>query len=273
VAYSAVVGPDGRFEISGVVPGSYRLVAQANIPESRGLDRRPYVVRTGTNIEVRNRDVDGIELPLGPSAEVRGRVFVEDALPSVTATPGEPPRIRLRTAGGEVVGPSTGVPASTTGEFVFSHVPRGTYSVELAEPGDRYLERVRIDDTEAEPNAVEINGPAVLDLLVSPNVARIAGTVVRDDGTPVPGASIVLMPASERRTLDRQVMADAAGRFSIGGLAPGEYRIVAGVDFHDFAYFDPGFRTRVGSWTDVVTVVEGEEAELPLRVVPRGTGR
>ncbi len=273
VAYSAPVGPDGRFQMFDVAPGSYRLVAEASVTESRGPDGRPYAIRTSMNIEVRNH-IDGIEVVLGPAEVVRGRVFTEDALTTVTVMPQEPPGIRLRTAEGDVMGPSTGVPVSPTGEFVFAHVPSGVYNVELVEPGDRYLKRVRIDDAEADPDRVEIDGPAWLDLLVSPNVARIGGTVVRGDGGPVPGASIVLMPVgSERRTLFRQVMADDRGRFEIGGLAPGEYRIVAGVDFAEYAYFDPGLAARVADWTEALTVGEGDEANLSLHAVPKGAGR
>ncbi len=273
VAYSAPVGPDGRFQILDVAPGSYRLVAEASVPESRGPDGRPYAIRTSMNIEVRNH-VDGIDVVLGPADAVHGRVYTEDSLATDTATPREPPGIRLRNVEGDVVGPLRGVTVSDTGEFVFAHVPRGIYNVELVEPGDRYLKRVRVDDVEADPDRVEIAGPARLDLLVSPNVARIEGEVVGGDGGRVPGASIVLTPVgSDRRTRFRQVMADARGRFELGGLAPGTYRIVAGLDFAENAYFDPGFAARTEDRTEALTVGEGDEADVSLRAAPRGAGR
>lgn len=73
--FSGVVVPDGHFEINGVLPGSYRAVIT---DQDGGTWRR---LRPGQTIEVRNADVEGIQLVPEPTGELRGRFRMDDGPP------------------------------------------------------------------------------------------------------------------------------------------------------------------------------------------------
>ena len=82
--------------------------------------------------------------------------------------------------------------------------------------------------------------------LIAQNRGTITGTVVDDQGTPLPGVAVELTGPDTRKTVS-----DARGRFSFGLLAPGAYQI----------------RFRLAGFNDVVqaaTVQAGATARLML---------
>src|SRR5262249_7512639 len=56
---------DGRFEVSGIVPGSYELIASAG------------EAATMVSIELRDKDLEGILVRIAPTTQLRGRVRIE----------------------------------------------------------------------------------------------------------------------------------------------------------------------------------------------------
>ena len=84
--------------------------------------------------------------------------------------------------------------------------------------------------------------------LIAQNRGTITGTVVDDQGTPLPGVAVELTGPDTRKTVS-----DARGRFSFGLLAPGAYQI----------------RFRLAGFNDVVqaaTVQAGATARLTARM-------
>jgi hypothetical protein len=68
----AIVSEKGTFEIRGLRPGWYRLKVGEPPSESR-----PAGEFADKLIEVRDRDVDGLEFVLGPGASISGRIVAE----------------------------------------------------------------------------------------------------------------------------------------------------------------------------------------------------
>ena len=84
--------------------------------------------------------------------------------------------------------------------------------------------------------------------LIAQNRGTITGTVVDDQGTPLPGVAVELTGPDTRKTVS-----DARGRFSFGLLAPGAYQV----------------RFRLAGFNDVVqaaTVQGGATARLTARM-------
>lgn len=75
---------------------------------------------------------------------------------------------------------------------------------------------------------------ARIQVLVSNQAGHISGSVTAG-GASIPGAPIFLLPLSESsmRSLGgiRQFLADANGHFDVGGLPPGDYRVLATFDY------------------------------------------
>jgi hypothetical protein len=58
----------------------------------------------------------------------------------------------------------------------------------------------------------------------------VEGTVVAEDGKAIPGATVAILPDHEhrqRRDLYHFVRADQHGDYSVHGLAPGNYKVLA----------------------------------------------
>jgi len=69
----------------------------------------------------------------------------------------------------------------------------------------------------------------------------VSGSVV-DSTKPVENASVALIPgASDRRDLYKTAITDAAGRFRLTGIAPGDYTLFAWSDVPNSAWLDPEF--------------------------------
>jgi hypothetical protein len=93
-----------------------------------------------------------------------------------------------------------------------------------------YIADVRQGASSVFDTGVTITGeqPSPLQVLIRTDSGTVEGTVTDNARRPVPGASIVLVPPDARRQnrlLYRTATAGADGRFSIRGVAPGNYRI------------------------------------------------
>ena len=112
--------------------------------------------------------------------------------------------------------------------------PDGAYRFEGLPPGPLAL-HVRSPMFVPKDRDVDVAEGATLDVrIVLDSGARIEGEVVTGDGKPVAGAHVGFgraAPGDDQPGLDyygeRSVQSDAAGRFVIGGLEPGDYRLGA----------------------------------------------
>jgi hypothetical protein len=159
------------------------------------------------------------------------------------------------------------------GEFTFDGVPAGRYQVSAEKPG--YTSR-QLPPADANPmtNFFFMTGPRVdlgegeqalgVEVLVH-RVASIAGRIVRPDGTPLPGARVMVGLAAARSLLLLQTdtTSEWDGRYRIEGLPPGDYVVST----------DPGIDPLTGGTPDRtlypgVTEPEGAEVVTLLEGVP-----
>lgn len=263
VGRQAVVSPSekGAFELRGVTPGSYTLLAQAHM---EGAQLRAHQI-----LEVGSSNLDGVDLALRPGVELKGRVRVED---------GARPDVRLGGLTVRLMPDETshfggaGLTTEADGSFTFKNLPEGKYRLLLQLlPQGLYLKTATCGATDILEKGLSIVGeaPAALDVVLSPNPGQVDGTVT-DDDKPAIGATVALIPLSKRFDLYQQGATDQYGRFTIRGVAPGSYQLYAWDSIDYGAWQDSDFLAVYRNQAKAVTVDEKGRVtqDLPLLHAP-----
>jgi hypothetical protein len=230
-----VRGGDGKFEVRGVTPGAYHLIAQSFDGQDRQFARVP--------VDVGTSDVEGIELTLMPSQEVTGTIRVEGEgqvnLASIRLFL-EPKQMMPMMGGGMSV-------TKEDGSFVIRSIVPDTYRIRaMASLNPVYVKSVRLGDQDAIDGEVTI--PAgispVLRVVVSTAGAEVTGIVKGDKDAPVQGATVVLVPDTAKRQrseLFKIGTTDQYGRFTLNAIAPGQYKLFAWDNVEAGEWMDPDF--------------------------------
>lgn len=109
-----------------------------------------------------------------------------------------------------------------------------------------------------------------LDVVVSANGASIAGTVVDGNGQPIANATVVDVPIAEHRTrTDRyqRDTTDESGHFSLRGLNPGRYTVLAFEELQEDVR-QPDFMKSYGTRGEIVQLDEGTRKSIVLKLIP-----
>src|SRR6266705_1337458 len=185
---SIVENPDGSFEITGVLPGSYTLSALWF------EDGRRYQARQA--IEVGNANVENANLTITPGITVPGRIVWDgkasmdrdELLVSIAPTDS-----RISFYG----------PARVMGNsFVLKDVFDGTYRLGVqGQSKDCYVKSLRYGSSDAlQGGFTVLRGiPASLEVTISSRGARVQGAVTDSDHLPVTGVWVVLVPDEAHR--------------------------------------------------------------------------
>jgi len=269
-------GGQANFEFQGVPPGSYVLVAQ-----QPGSVREPKTIWGRTSIEVRDTDLDHVEIVVGPGVDVSGRIRVEG---DTALEPGKDDFSKdLGNMAGVLEPQEASSLASLTpdidnasvkpdGTFIFREVPEGSYRINFFPvPAGFYLKSSGAADVlETGITVGRGHSPPALDLILSPGAGRIDGTVKSDEQS-VPGASVALVPDGKGRgqpNLYRQALTDSLGRFAMRNIVPGDYTLFAWEQMDRGAYFDPEFLGKYEDRGKAVHVEEGGHLSVQLDVIP-----
>jgi protocatechuate 3,4-dioxygenase beta subunit len=248
------VNSDGTFEIQGVVPGTYNLVAFArDVSQQYSAQMR---------FEVGNADVNNLVINLRTSIDVQGRILL-DGQPSQ--------QFRVTQLRVNLV-PSEDLPAignlnaqiAEDGTFVLKNISPLEYRVRLSGlPQGSYLQAGRIGSLDALAAPFAITDPqATLQLQLGFAAGQVQGTVVDGKGNPYIGALATLVPdkARQLRTdLYFSTPTDQYGHFTFNSVPPGTYRVFAWEDIPTGAYQDPVF------------IEKFEDRGKPIRVDPSGS--
>jgi len=211
----AIADDAGRFELSGIAPGRYRLRGRAD----GHADSDALEVKAEAGIEQ-----TGLDLVLLPSATVTGRVVergtgngVAGALVYVSRAEGPMAGFNASdNLGGEPQAPADSVSATTDsdGAFVLDGLNPGTVTVQ-----------VRSRD----------HAPATVANVVAPSEAvtfdisgggDVVGMVLDADGDPEAGAQLMLSGGAGGFGTQRSATADSAGEYAFERLRPGSYNLM-----------------------------------------------
>jgi Carboxypeptidase regulatory-like domain len=266
-------GGQANFEFQGVPPGFYVLVAQ-----QPSTPHEPKTMWGRTSLEVKETNLEHVEVVVGPGADVSGRIRVEgDTAIDLSK------EINHHRMNGILESQEASSLASLTpdidnatvtpdGAFVFREVPEGNYRINFFPvPEGFYLRSSGSSDVlETGINVGRGHSPSAVELVLSPGAGRIDGTVESDEQS-APGASVVLVPDGKGRGQTnnyRQAVTDLLGRFAIRNVSPGDYTLFAWEQIDRGAYFDPEFLGRYEDRGKAVHVEEGGHISVKLDVIP-----
>lgn len=233
------VDAQGRWSFDEVPDGDYTIIVnpvQDESPEARaraaatGARLRGFVERR-MDVSVAGVDITGLTIEVTSGARISGTILVEGGKPL-------PPNVIIFTKDASAQESSFGnrrgaqAQMRRDGTFTLESVPEGTLSV-LASvpPGGKYFTKAVTmsgADLLRDPLAVEDEAEIKdVRITISPDVAQLTGRVLSaEDGKPLPGIGIMLIPADPAMMRIFGVRAYGStnrdGTFMMSG-APGEY--------------------------------------------------
>jgi hypothetical protein len=261
---SADLDAQGSFELRGVVPGAYFLMAQWWENTKFFSTRHP--------IDVSEGDVENIVLELTPSPDLSGQVHVEGrALQSFAEL-----HVTLEPDGGGLMG-WPGGQVHHDGRFTISNVSAGQYQLRVQGAfEDYYVKSARLGGRDILDSGIDASRGAVgpLDVWLSSNGGQVEGVVLNAEEQPAPGSIVALVPEPGRRSQPRfyrDVTTDQYGRFQIKGIAPGDYKLFAWEDVESGAYEDPDFLKAFETLGASLVILEGGHESKQLKLIPSET--
>jgi protocatechuate 3,4-dioxygenase beta subunit len=242
VAYmpQAVTDANGQFVFQRLFSGRYRLQAQKPgfAPLTGRFEERTMDIAAGQSIT-------GLELALQTGAVIAGRVVEASGRPLSGLTVSA-----LRQAAGPdgrtIATTSQMAQTNGAGEFRIASLPEGNYVV-IAAPMPRPPFAPTVSETVLAPtyypgtpdkDAAQViavgSAQTVSGLqfsMVSLPAHQVSGVLVDEAGSPLAGAIVMLMidPKKGGPPTPATGQTDENGRFKIGGIVPGTYRVMTGM--------------------------------------------
>src|SRR5207237_990729 len=103
------------------------------------------------------------------------------------------------------------------------------------------------------------------------SVGSLEGVAVNAKGEPVTGATVVLVPAVDRRVNPaafRTTTSDQQGNFVIRAILVGDYKAFAWEDVEPGAYMDPDYLKDFETRGEAVRVQKGSQNAVAVKVIP-----
>ena len=266
---SADTNLQGEFKVTGLLPGRHRLHARA------GENDNPQMA--SAVVQVTDQDIEGLALVLGAGAEVTGRI-VKDR---------EDSALDWRRTWLEITPESTaarGFFGGTGGRveedltFKFANLYEGAYHLAVRlPPGNHYVSSIRVEGEDLTDRLIELRSNDRLDgvrVHVSSDGARITGVVEENEsGQAVEGATVLVFAAdSQRRGLHsrftKTAQTDQRGRYSLKGLAPGEYLLCAVADHEPGLESDLDYLSSLERDSERIDLSSGQATEESLLALP-----
>lgn len=256
----------GNFELQSVPSGAYVLVARVE-PQTKTSK----MLWGQKAVQVGDSNLSKADVMIGPGVQVSGRIhFDEKANLDLTRM-----TVTLEAEGNASVTalmPDVdGVSVKPDGTFTFTGVPEATYSLNFSSlPPGYYLKSTgAVDVLESGVTVAHNQSPPMLDLTLSPNPAQLTGTVSNDQ-MPVSGALVVLIPQGGRggqMRFYRRSSTDQSGRFTIKGIVPGDYKVLALEGIERGSLTDPEFLQQFENRGESVHLQEGGTVSVSLDAI------
>ncbi len=276
VLNGAEMHKDGSFVIRDVAPGAYTILATV---ENSSV---PMMARQ--SLQVVGNSVDGLRLAPQPGGWIHGRLRLESKgnigpldpsqlFLTLHPTDGDEETLNMFLAGAAF---NSLIHVSDNGSFEWKGVPPGNYYVALVGDSganaDWYLKSMNAGGRDSEDSSISVSGGAIaLDLVASTNGAIVDGVVVDQKGQPVANAVIVAVPEARLRArVDRyrKTVSDQSGHFTLRGISPGNYTLLAWESVDGDAYYNPDFLKTYEAQGSALRLTEGERKSLQLQAIP-----
>ena len=220
--YNNVTDENGNFRLKGIPPGSYVIVVY-QLEEGNN-----YEAHTRQKVEVGGENIESLNISLSSSTNFQGRVTV--------AGPGSVTLDQIGVAFipiDEDGPPSREAHVKKDGSFEITLVRDGNYAIRAwGLDHEWYVKSARLGPDDILEKGLQVEkgtSGARLEVVVSSASAQVEGSVIDGDQA-VTGAHVRLKADPEtpyNRFRAANARTDQTGHFSVAGLAPGNYRVMA----------------------------------------------
>ena len=228
------VKKDGTFDLPGVAPGAYTIEAVIN-----DADQEHAVTQS---LDVGEADVDGLQLVISKGFSVSGHVrwdgtpgHIEDNLYLIGRLDGQ-----SAMAGGYAR-------VDRDGSFTWNRLSDSAMRINVEGLNNNgYVKAADYGgvDVLEQGFTPRAGSNATLEFTLSAQGAQVEGTATDENGLPVVGVWVVLVPDAkhrDRHDLYRTERTDQHGVFKIKQVAPGDYALYSWDEVEDGAWEDPDF--------------------------------
>jgi protocatechuate 3,4-dioxygenase beta subunit len=265
----ATTSSDGRFTVPNVAPGEYSVSSLGTAPRFDVATERGSV-----SVTVAGEDIGGLVIALHRGSTVSGQIeFEGESRPPLT------PAMRLYAS---EVGGSRGMSLPGTSTIT----PDWSFEIAGVSPGKRLfrmtglppthvLKSVTVGGEDVTDTATEFDGKGAITgvtLLLTERVTSLVGEVTDDRGRQVQEYALVAFAADPERwnpgsRFIGSARPDQNGRYSLSGLPPGDYLVVA-VDYLERGQAeDREFLAAMRPKATAVSLAEGEAKPLNLKLI------
>jgi Carboxypeptidase regulatory-like domain len=253
------VGKDGKFDIEGVMPGSYRVIAI--LPTEGGS---PIFIHK--TIEVTGADVDGVTLASEGTIVIEGHLKWDDETESTKV------QLQVRLIPVEEFFSMPGhSEINKDGSLEIKDVMPDLYSLDITEPApDAYLKGARYGSADAMGTFRVSGAGGSLELLIGARGARVGGVVMNSDPVVVLGAWVALVPEEakqKQKRLYQAVRTDANGKYEFRGVAPGSYTLFSWDQVAGHEWEDPEFMKAFEGKGAAISLEEKENKSMDLTLI------
>jgi len=277
-APSASIGSNGNFEITNAAPGRYMLTATAGNLSGRVL------------VEVRDRDVQGVVVPLQTGFNLSGRLVIERTPPIKPDPEVASLRVVLRTdpllpgaatygvavqADGSFAIPSGILPGDyrilVTPILVSPPAPDATPPTVAAPLANLYVKSIRMGDLDVLNDRLHIESQPqeAISIVIGSNPGTLSGRVMDESQKPASGATIVLVHDNglRYRVNEKTASSDSSGRFEFPNVPPGSYRLFAFESIERGVWQDPERMRPFEGRGVAIRVEDGGKASIDVPLI------
>jgi len=277
---AASSGPDGRFVLNSIPPGSYAVIAQRPVaPGGAGPPSAGPLLSGFVEVTTDGRESD-VSIALRLGVRLDGKLIFDSH--GVLTPPADPSRVRIgMTPVREyaILGAGSAVTADAAGAFVFPSAEPGRYRPQITVPGGTpanpgwFVKSVAVNGREVPDAMVVFGNDDVVSVVVTltDRPTEVFGTIQDASGRPAPEYFLIAFPSDRslwqaQSPRIQQVRPAADGSYAFRGLSPGAYLIAVVTDVDPADLNDAAFLESLRSTSSAVTVAEGEKKALNLRV-------
>ncbi len=248
---AAKITADGKFDVAGVIPGSYVLSTDYFEGGARLHARVP--------VEVRNSDVGDVTVHLDSGFTIAGKVRME--MKSGDA-PAQKVVVALRSVEPMSGGGATQWNADHSA-FTIADLTPGNYRLDVTLGGKLFVKSATLagrDIVGQEIPLMQSSGP--LDIVLSDDGGALDVQVSSADDMAVPGSGVMVM---RNGTQPRTATSGPDGHAIVPGIAPGDYDVYAWDDVRQVEYADPDWMRRYGAGKAHVSVEAGQFPRVTVK--------
>jgi hypothetical protein len=286
---SGTADKQGAFNVAGVIPGSYLLVAAMGATPGYSFFEGLLDVGSGTSktlrVDVADRDVENLSIALQPAMTLTGRLRVEGSTSakwtvaqSRVSILREPNLLGLPNAqglgsGNRALQRPNGAPADD-GSFAYAGLGHGDYRVNVGTmPSSAYVKAIQLGTVDVLRNGLRLDKApeAPLEIVIDLNGGSLAGIAVNEKSEPLSSATLVLVPDVPARNaahLYKTVTSDGSGAFEITGIAPGRYKVFAWESVPKDIWQDSDYLREFEAQGTALNFTDGSRQQVRITAIP-----